>query len=565
LALSVLAALTAALGCAAAADEVVGEEDEGLRAFGDSLRLQHVLAKFPVSKSALRVALVSESADSVTKLDSARVPATAGELVLSGALTPSQALDEPGVYLAVANETGKFIYVQRVDRPRSVRSETFEEDTPVPRFEEAHPQLRWPVPEGRLVLFEVDERGRVIRKVQESPPQPDTAWEGPVPSVYAVRPADARRGDRTYNVVFAGAGFEERELEVYRATVGALVEGLMALPPFCHYADALAFYRIDVVDPQLEAGNCVPEACEPVKRLSVSPDSGRQAGPIVLDMNAATVEQDLGVARCWNKQADGKGDCGLFWMTDENAVIDLVSSTGMSVHVVVVVLNVEAAVGAGILVNDRAIPGLVVVGATVDKHKAIVSHRLFAHELGHGLGLLDEYTTKGAFKPGRPPHFPMDSVRNVWRPGLPNPWLRDRGCRVFDLVPCCGSKTSRNSECAPCVGSRAKCAYAPADCKDSELLLDPRIPLQCAETRDVKQLCPTPECKNVLLWEGAFYSTTGYYRARERCVMAHPADPAFCDACAWTLHDTVCAQTGGKSCPSLERTLEACPATRSRN
>jgi hypothetical protein len=143
--------------------------------------------------------------------------------------------------------------------------------------------------------------------------------------------------------------------------------------------------------------------------------------------------------------------------------------------VVVIVVNSGGWAGGG--AADMS-PPLVVV--TLDGISSPDTRaRLLSHELGHALGLLDEYATGYPDASGAPR---FHANRNVARGGGEVPWK-----------PLCGAAG-------------------------------------CAEVR----ACPAPQqgvaAPPVGLYEGAFYQSCGYFRASEDCAMQDPEED-FCPAC----------------------------------
>ena len=61
----------------------------------------------------------------------------------------------------------------------------------------------------------------------------------------------------TINILFLGDGFDADQLQTYRAATYYLSEHLVEAEPFCHVADRLRFFRMDVYDPDgVEVASC---------------------------------------------------------------------------------------------------------------------------------------------------------------------------------------------------------------------------------------------------------------------------------------------------------------------
>jgi hypothetical protein len=302
--------------------------------------------------------------------------------------------------------------------------------------------------------------------------------------------------ERALDLVFLPAGFKEEELDVFRCGVALTLEELLTRAPFDRYACGINAYRIDLATttPVPFPATCGGQACAPMPPVWIDsdrtaqcadlatrsllpppargtpvPSPGRKAGDC-LDL-------DLGVQAC----PDGTSTCRVMWPTTAGLRrIWRLAACAPAFDIVVVVANSGDWAGGG---NDDMQPPLTVI--TLDGVSAPNTRgRLLGHELGHALGLLDEYATT---YPGTTDVPVFHAGRNVAKADAhgavaPVPWSSLCGTSPCVEIPSCGSTTPPSS--LPQVG----------------------------------------------LYEGAFYQSCGYYRASDQCAMSDAEDP-LCSAC----------------------------------
>lgn len=400
-------------------------------------------------------------------------------------------------------------------------------------------------------------------------------------------------GAEDINILFLGDGFvTEPQLDAYRSVVYQLAAGLVSRPPFCHHASHMEFFRIDVRDDKdTYSDSSCGSGCVALLPLDAGDPLVPPPGATRIGSGTDTVDLDLGATRCWTSGVSGaSASCYVFWTDSpgQEAAYHLAQRLPdeSDVEIVVVVVNVQEDAGAGLYNANLDVDRLVFVGVVLEPtdsgletQVSEATHLTFAHEMGHALGLLDEYQVNS--RPPRPP----DSNRNVWvtattttsagslaASGLSSataepPWEAALGdCDAASMVPCCGGP-SGTVTCKVCSGiSSASCHKVPAICQDAlHFCYGPYTELcvlqaSCAiEGFEPKQLCAPEDCEGpVGAWEGAVYSRTDYFRAKRYCRMKElESQHGFCEACALYLSNRIFTYTGA---PTYTESIEkACP------
>jgi hypothetical protein len=260
-----------------------------------------------------------------------------------------------------------------------------------------------------------------------------------------------------------------------------------------------------------------------------------------------TVSADFELTRCFSTGST-PGPCRLIWPTDAGLFEASTRATcAPNVAAVVILANSGLTVGGGQWSTSASSVPLAVVGVPMSTASTVnpLAYRLLAHELGHALGLLDEYTTSVPNAPADPP-----GDRNVWAPGTPPwppgsapPWsdLLTSGCVPTRMAPCCGDTVGH--PCTACSGVNADvvaCPFVPSACQ--EPCPTCAVPATCPNVKDPTALCPAvdPCDTHAGAWEGAHYTTQGKYRAHWGCRMqSFDTGVQFCEACKaylWTHH-----------------------------
>jgi len=403
------------------------------------------------------------------------------------------------------------------------------------------------------------------------------------PKVYPV--GDVAEPLTRYNILFLGDGFRTTdEMNTYRAAVQQLVEGLMAEPPFCHYSERLNFYRIDVKDPtgQISENSCAL-GTPALDAMNPMPFAG-PGTPVTGSKNL--VKENLRVARCWTSVVGATGSKKRLWIDKRGLKrAHRIAGQAPSISLVVIVANIHEKIGSGYWDVWPGQIGTVVVGVPQDLDSTTglweVSENgkaFFAHELGHGLGLLDEYNYgwRAPLDPG--------TDRNVWRPQIslpetstnqaayPIPWeaALPPGCTTADMVSCCG-RVNGTSGVQLCTNANPACVFVPGICQSTTDVCTPpisswvpsacTIPGTCPTVSDPYKLQVTEDCdSDAGAWEGANYWPVGFYRARLNCRMVESyMHVPFCEGCAIYLRKHLCSYGSVPCVLDYKATMEECP------
>jgi len=371
----------------------------------------------------------------------------------------------------------------------------------------------------------------------------------------------------TINVLFVGDGFAQDDLPAYRAATHFLADGLMGQWPYCRVKDRMQFYRIDVVDDGGVDWDCSGPCGVSEPLPSNDPFFQEPAVPPVVSGSKDTVKKDLEVTRC-----AGTASCYLFWPSSKGmARAHALAGDAPNISIVVIVANSRLPAGGGVWAESGGSVATVVVGVPMEESGGRWSiseegHRLFAHELGHGFGLLDEYVASLMAAPTPP------GDRNVWVPPHEGPWIEPSEipwspilhptvagvpCSAELMGACCGDNLSVG--CNPCSGVTqdiSLCGFVSAECQDPLAACAASscsAPQTCPEVMDPKrELCrDTGVCdKYPGAWEGAAYKLEDYYRASWDCRMRALDGAPFCHGCAahlwnkWFCSGVECEQYG---------------------
>ncbi|HEX6850816.1 MAG TPA: M64 family metallopeptidase [Candidatus Polarisedimenticolaceae bacterium] len=315
-----------------------------------------------------------------------------------------------------------------------------------------------------------------------------------------------------FNIVVLADGFKEADLDVFRCATRLMFERVFATPPFDRFACRTNVYRLDVassystiglssdgcadaactakrVDWGTRSADCgdgsVPAAPGGVRRTDVA---GLSVGPAVAP---ACVQIDIGSSLCAGL---GRG-CWTLWPEGDGPDVAVALADCAPAWDVVVVLANSGAGAASASLPDGSPPSVVVTSLDAIADTDDRANRLL-HELGHALGLLDEYG---------PEEVELDDV--PFHPGR-NVTEATEGF-VPDLIPwshlCADPSGAVTSSC-----SRAYC--------------------------DVDGCIHEGEFPVVGLFHGAHYHDCEYYRGTNLCRM-RTRSRGFCPVCSWWMED----------------------------
>jgi hypothetical protein len=314
------------------------------------------------------------------------------------------------------------------------------------------------------------------------------------------------------NILILGDGFESDELEDYRCAARLLVEGLLEEQPFRNFACHLNVYRADSFSSYDE----IPDGCaasstprEEIWNAAASDECpGGEPGPDAADVP----DLDLNLELC----ADGT--TARLLAADSAGEDDAleVAACAENIHTVIV-LGDTYTYGAGAK-SGTAIPKLAYT--TLDAIDRTSRHNKLAHELGHTMGLLDEYRDDdweaATFHCGR---NVWDRCQDCDGDGTPdnNPddafWSRYCDPVAEDVEAATVTGCDGDLVAARC--QLGDCLCCPADTEDCSLHA-------CGDRAD--------EWPEVGLFEGAFYASCGTFRSQDECRM-QSTDESFCLAC----------------------------------
>ena len=314
------------------------------------------------------------------------------------------------------------------------------------------------------------------------------------------------------NIVVLPDAFTADELDDYRCAAGLMVEKLVASAPFHEFSG----FRIDLAS--TSSGVEFPEACGPDRRKcdhsspiwphkaceceSFAERSGlappARGKPYLEGERPACLQMDLDAKAC----PITAQECQVLWPEGDGLrKLWRVAECAPAPDVVIVLANSGSWAGGG--TNDLHPPLAVATLAGIDtwSHRS----RLLRHELGHALGLLDEYAVSEAYggKDGVTPTYHHERNLVMAETGaLPTsvPWEHLCTEGVMGLE-----------------------RYAAGAC------------FTVCDADDCDLPTPPPEDQPVVgLFEGGFYSDRRYYHASQACSMQDAEDP-MCPACQFFL------------------------------
>lgn len=332
---------------------------------------------------------------------------------------------------------------------------------------------------------------------------------------------------RDYSVLFAGDGFKttsddgpdgvQSDLEKYAIAVQDLAEGLRNVRPFGD-VQKFSFYRIDVIDASGDIGNdCENLTTDPLDEVKLE----LSGNPLV--PGGTPIACDLGSRLCWHPIDRLRGNTRVLYTDQTYGALALTAFAPLpagEIDAVVIVADTRRRAGAARVFVDAGETPVLTIGVDADKveegvyrvgQKAV---KLLAHELGHALGLLDEYSHVQGLPPGT-----FRECRNVWRPRSDPTWdpqtniggwtatapaipwqsrLAD-DCDRTRMARCMGVRDGSRCRLDGITPERAACAVVPHE---------PTL------------VCAPAECRaEPGAWEGAFYAQTDHYRSEQQCLM----------------------------------------------
>lgn len=319
------------------------------------------------------------------------------------------------------------------------------------------------------------------------------------------------------NIVVVSDAFDEQHLEDYRCGTGLTVEALVATPPLNAYSDSINVYRIDLAS--TVNGVEFPERCGKKKCSHVQPkwtdkEAKCQRYAQRSGLPAPLYGKPVGDAsrqECLTLDIDAQAcpqtaqECQLLWPGSEG-LMDLwrLAACAPAFDIVVLIGNTGTWAGGGTADTHPPLAVTTLNGIDIWYTRS----NLLRHELGHALGLLDEYTQSEAYSGGHagaelPAFHGGRNVAQAEEGELPRdvPW-KERCTKGV-----AGLETYAAGECFTVC----------ANCADCDL---PSLPPGSA----------------IGLYEGSFYNDCGYFRASQTCTMQQPSDP-FCPACTMFIDD----------------------------
>ena len=207
------------------------------------------------------------------------------------------------------------------------------------------------------------------------------------------------------NIVVLPDGFTEEELDTFRCAAGMMMEKLAAIPPFDEFSDSINVYRIDLASSS--SGPDYPERCGRMNCHAGKPNWPTQAcqceafaersglplplrgEPLLPEVHDSCLKLDLDLKDC----PSSARECQVLWPEGEGLrKLWRVATCAPAHDIVIVLANSGAWAGGG---TQDLHPPLAV--ASLNQISSW-SHRsrLLAHEIGHTLGLLDEYPKSSA-------------------------------------------------------------------------------------------------------------------------------------------------------------------------
>jgi len=277
-------------------------------------------------------------------------------------------------------------------------------------------------------------------------------------------------------------------------------------------------------------GTCA-NSCTETAPVLVDPSFQPSGGwPVELGGDE-TMELGLNVDYCYTAPGQTEAPCNLIWMDGDglDRATHLASAEPgqLTIHAVVVLANIRAAFGGSHHeVGTNQTPVLVMglpMNPTNFASGSLVSlpdstYQLLAHELGHGLGLLDEYTDEINME------VSFDGTRNVWFPGVaPGAW---------------GQTTPHPLPWQPLLEG---CPLPLIDCDFHDGQSVSSATARCSYVTHATLSIPSPfahhpACQASRIWEGGFYHEKYYFTSDDECRM-RTNNSEFCAVCTQLLHE----------------------------
>jgi hypothetical protein len=337
------------------------------------------------------------------------------------------------------------------------------------------------------------------------------------PQVHRIAGADSSKD--AHRILFVSAGFNDAEMQTYRLVAKELANKVLTdgSLPYKTFADHLSFWRVDVRTPPLDTTKCPALTCS---HSPLAPRTG-DATPIetLNSWGPKTVDETLNVSLCYTETAP-PGSCRLLWTDNTGqAIAARLATLPPNIDAVIILVNTTVPAGA---TQQRALAGslpLVVVGVPGSQ-----SLDILAHELGHVLGLADEYS-EGVGLSASAADYP-----NVWQPTDP--------CYAPDTVQ--PANPTGQALHIPEVWQRLlECGAdidKSLDCDSNGDTTDAACPRVWDPTHHILS-CPLPtvgidsKCLEFVgLFEGAHYAPTGIYRPAYQCKMGG-SNYRYCPVC----------------------------------
>jgi hypothetical protein len=374
------------------------------------------------------------------------------------------------------------------------------------------------------------------------------------PQLYAIPDVGAGGGvpaRDTYNVLFLGNGFASSDLDTYHRAIELFLESLSTTPPYDGYLDRMKFYYMDLTS-------------------STGVDSSCTACPTAVP--GTTTSPTLSSAVVRSGDAEWALDLGIDCVCDDDdnfegldfPVLGQLGALGLSfcapnIRAVVVIANADCS--EGLTYQYEPLVGVSWALVSLDVNESAgdleiweAGLALFHHELGHQLGLLDEYTDDKV----DPWIYPRR--RNLWKADLADEWVPDEDVQTCPAIPWEHSMCP-TAEVDPAEVPPKRCDTFLIDCgEEPPPDWDTTPPIYLERSEDTLALfastykpdaCVAHDPKLTGLWEGGFYTKDGYFRARATCRMSE-LGAAFCEACERQVGDVLCryGAGAGTGCPT---------------
>lgn len=337
--------------------------------------------------------------------------------------------------------------------------------------------------------------------------------------------------DKALNLLVVGDAFRPDELRMYRCAAGLTVEELLANPPFSTYRHAINVYRMDLATKGRGVSAIFPETCGSAKcepDLPVWPniqdecqefEAREQAAAKAVPMRPADQVASECMTIGFHVRAcpDTAQECQLIWPSGEGLrKLWRLAACAPAFDAIIMIVNSGNWAGGGTADMHPPLAITTLVGIDRDDTR----DNLLAHELGHGLGLLDEYASSVAYSDAsdKPTFAPGRNVVMVGADGTfpPIPWA---------------------ASCDP------PAPGAPSEQGCQKVCLDPNDP----ELKGPKPACTPPpnvaegKTRWVGLIKGGFYAKNGVYHAEWTCTMldANTSGKGFCAGCQAHFHQLV--------------------------